>query len=542
MAVETGRALFAAGASDVGRQRDVNEDRCYVDLSRGLFIVVDGVGGQAAGGKAADTAVAMLRERLERQTGPASDRVREAITIANNEIHRLAATRPEWHGMACVLTVAVVESGRAVIGHVGDTRLYVLRGPRMEKVTPDHSPVGEREDAHEISESDAMRHPRRNEVYRDVGSDPHEVGDRDFIYLTEIELPPDAALLICSDGLTDLVASEPMRQIVYSRAGQPASVVEALIAAANDAGGKDNVTVVYVEGADFARAVAARPHDESATQAGGAIAPPAIRYSRSIVAVLLMALVGGLVWQSGWPALGSVASVIGPVATGTIVVRPNESIMAAIRRAQPGMAVVVEPGEYRERLTLKDHVRVLSRVPRGATLRLPGDAAENNAAVIVSGLAGVELAGFRIIGDAATPLGVGILARGSSVRLVDIDVSGAAVAALDLSGGDDVVIVGSDIHDNPGAALVIRAGATPRVAHNTFARNGTSERTAAVFVVEDEARPHWWRNVFHGMDVAAFRGILDEPARLSLPEDNWFIATPQAGPSTAAGARGRRGR
>ncbi len=94
--------------------------------------------------------------------------------------------RPEWHGMACVLTVAVVEDGRAIVGHVGDTRLYKLRNGRIEKATRDHSPVGEREDAHELSEVEAMRHPRRNEVYRDVGSEPHDALDPDFIDLHEI--------------------------------------------------------------------------------------------------------------------------------------------------------------------------------------------------------------------------------------------------------------------------------------------------------------------------------------------------------------------
>lgn len=113
--------LRAAGDTDPGLQREVNEDRFHFDLARRLFMVVDGVGGQAAGGKAADTAVSMLRSRLERETGPPVDRLREAITISNNEIHRLARLRPEWNGMACVLTVVVLDEARAVVGHVGDT-------------------------------------------------------------------------------------------------------------------------------------------------------------------------------------------------------------------------------------------------------------------------------------------------------------------------------------------------------------------------------------------------------------------------------------
>src|SRR5262249_15699792 len=144
------------------------------------------------------------------------------------------------------------EDGRAVVGHVGDTRLYKLRNGRIEKVTRDHSPVGEREDAHEISEVDAMRHPRRNEVYRDVGSEAHDALDPDFIDLVDMPFEPDAALVLCSDGLTDLVDSATIRTVAMRHAGRPQDVVRALIQAANDAGGKDNVTVVYVEGELFA--------------------------------------------------------------------------------------------------------------------------------------------------------------------------------------------------------------------------------------------------------------------------------------------------
>jgi serine/threonine protein phosphatase PrpC len=144
--------------------RQNNEDRWHIDPERGIFLVVDGIGGQAAGEKAADIAINLVRARLERQTGTAEDRIREGITVANNEIVRLAATNPDWHGMACVLTVAVIENGGAIVGHVGDSRLYKIRGRDIRKITHDHSPVGEREDGGEISEAEAMRHPRRNEV------------------------------------------------------------------------------------------------------------------------------------------------------------------------------------------------------------------------------------------------------------------------------------------------------------------------------------------------------------------------------------------
>src|SRR5262245_42380939 len=124
--MRTIHALIAAGQTDSGRRRNVNEDRFHCDAARGLFIVIDGVGGQAAGGKAADVALSTIRKRLGSETGPASKRLREAITLANNEIYRLSCMRPQWNGMACVLTAALVDNGRATIGHVGDTRLYKL--------------------------------------------------------------------------------------------------------------------------------------------------------------------------------------------------------------------------------------------------------------------------------------------------------------------------------------------------------------------------------------------------------------------------------
>src|SRR3954463_4839752 len=245
-------ALKAAGDTHPGLKRPVNEDRFHYDPARGIFMVIDGVGGQAAGEKAAETALATIRARLERGTGAIEDRVREAIALANNEVFRLASLQPQWKGMACVVTVAVISNGDVVVGHVGDTRLYKLRGSRIEKLTRDHSPVGEREDAGELGERDAMQHPRRNEVYRDVGSEPHEPEDAGFIDVARYPFETDAALLLCSDGLTDLVPAAVIASIVAAATGDPYRVVQALIDAANHAGGKDNVTAVYVEGPQFA--------------------------------------------------------------------------------------------------------------------------------------------------------------------------------------------------------------------------------------------------------------------------------------------------
>jgi serine/threonine protein phosphatase PrpC len=551
--MQTITTLTAAGDSDPGLKREVNEDRFHIDAARGLFVLVDGVGGQAAGGKAADVALTMLRARLERETGPVGDRIREAITIANNEILRVASSRSEWNGMACVLTVAVVGDQAATIGHVGDTRLYKLRGDSIEKVTRDHSPVGEREDADEISEIDAMRHPRRNEVYRDVGSEPHEQTDPEFIDLYEIAFEPDAALLLCSDGLTDLVESATINQVVTQLAGRPQDIVAALIEAANDAGGKDNVTVVYVEGELFAatrtrarRSAAARDTAIELTTSG-APARKGRTTSQVVVRIALVALLAAVTtlallrWRPSWPVVAPTAVVPSTSTAGVVVVRANESIAEALERAEPGTQVIVEPGEYRERLVLKDGVRVVSRVPRGATIRLPGAASEADPAVVAAEVSNAEFVGFRIIGDAATPLGTGVFVKGANVSIVDVEISGALTVAIELNQMAGGGVTGSDIHDNPGAALAIRSGASPRIAHNVFARNGLSERAPAAIVVEAGAEPSIVGNVFQGVTPKVFQPLADA-ARLSVLRENWFPDGPAPRPTTSAAPRGRQGR
>ena len=553
MRVDT--ALRAAGYSHPGLQRRNNEDRFHSDSARGIFLVVDGVGGHAAGGEAADTAVSWLRTRLERQTGPVEDRIREAITIANNEIHRRASLRPEWKGMGCVLTVAVVDNGGVTVGHVGDTRLYKLRGAEIVKVTRDHSPVGEREDARELTEAEAMRHPRRNEVYRDVGAELHEKEDPDFIDVQHVPLEPDAALLLCSDGLTDSVSSATIREIVADYAGHPEEAVRALIDAANDAGGKDNVTAVYVEGPAFAeRARRAAPAGDPPPVPPRASSlepsipdtaeppPPAPRrrWVTALVTLLLAAVAGASAWQLGVRMPRQWVPSIPWFSSGDVItVQPSQSIAAALERADRGSEVLLEPGEYRERLRLKSGVRVRSRVPRGASIRLPGGASESEAAVIAADVVDAELSGLRIVGDAATPLGVGLMVRNARVVLSDIDISGAYVTAIEIVSGSGATILAANVHDNPGAGLTIRAPAAPRVAHSQFVKNGMSDRAAGSIVIDAGAAPDLFGNVFHGLDPEALTG-LSPAARAAVRAGNWFI--PADEPSAARAPRPAGGR
>jgi len=238
-------------ASDPGVVRNNNEDRVYADDAAGIFLVVDGMGGRAAGELAAQTAAEVIPKRLESPEGDVPERVRQAITAANNEIFRLAEDRDDCRGMACVLTLAVAHDDQITRGHVGDSRLYLVWNGTMRKLTSDHSPVGELEDRGELSEAAAMEHPRRNEVFRDVGSKIRDAHEEEFIQIKSFPFRPGAAILLCTDGLSDMLTSAEISSVVERYSGDPEIVARELVAAANDVGGNDNVSVIFVAGPEF---------------------------------------------------------------------------------------------------------------------------------------------------------------------------------------------------------------------------------------------------------------------------------------------------
>src|SRR5437763_11031938 len=260
--------------------------------------------------------------------------------------------------MACVLTVAVLDNGSAVVGHVGDSRLYQIRRGEIRKITHDHSPVGEREDSLELTEAEAMRHPRRNEVFRDVGSEEHSPDDADFIELLRIAFDPDTALLLCSDGLSDQVPSDEIRSAVERNAGNPEGAVKELIDAANRAGGKDNVTVLIVEGESFTAPVVDAPRPASS--------PFRLHPAVWFLCGLLLAASGAWFSRSLWvpPPIvfqPRVLAVGNDAEFGTIA--------AAMEEARAGDTVEVAVGDYREQVRLKNGVTLRSLVPLEATLR-----------------------------------------------------------------------------------------------------------------------------------------------------------------------------
>jgi serine/threonine protein phosphatase PrpC len=243
--------ISAGAATDPGLTRATNEDRIYCDAERCVFLVVDGLGGHVAGERAAQTAVDVISSELQAGGGDTEAQIRRAIALANNEIYRLGQEQPACAGMGCVLTLAVIRDGRVTLGHVGDSRLYLIWNGHVRKLTSDHSPVGEQEDLGEMTESEAMFHPRRNEVFRDLGARWHEPDDEDFIEVRSFTYQPSAALLLCSDGLSDALTSTEIGAIVERYDGDANQTARDLVEAAKERGGSDNISVVFVPGPEF---------------------------------------------------------------------------------------------------------------------------------------------------------------------------------------------------------------------------------------------------------------------------------------------------
>lgn len=516
------RELRAAAQTDVGLQRSHNEDTylCREDL--GIFAVIDGVGGEVAGETAARKAAEILLARLSRQTAAAPQRLREAITLANNAIFEEAQSDPRLHGMACVLTAAVLEDERLTVGHVGDSRLYRLGRGEIVKVTRDHSPVGLMEERGELSEQQAMDHPRRSEIFRDVGSTPFDVASHGFVDIYELTLGSQEAILLCSDGLSDQVSAERIRAIVELHAGRPERAVKSLIQAANEAGGRDNVTVVLVEGERYAKHldhsdgghVEGVPPD--AARYAGRQSPPKERRTEA---------------RSTWRTTRLAERILVGMLTAAVLVlgvtewrerrteprtwrvggdsETHPSISAALAAARPGDVVEVAPGTYDERIALRDGVALVSDPPRAAVLRLrDAGSLDEPVAVLADGVRDARLVGFRIVGDDDHPLMVGLRLVGASIVIEDVEVTGAERAAIEVLGPDRSLIQLSSLHANGGAGVVLQGPAFTRLRHNLIEDNGGGvDPPAAGVEASGDARPSFHDNRFSGNAAGPIRGL-----------------------------------
>jgi serine/threonine protein phosphatase PrpC len=222
-----------AGASDPGRKRRRNEDSFVIDPP--LFAVADGIGGAQAGEIASKLAASAVRS---------SDRGRleDLIQEANRRVHQRSVEDAAASGMGTTLTVAEIVGERVSIGHVGDSRAYLVRAGKLEQLTEDHTLVGELVRSGKLTPEEAESHPQRSVITRALGTDP-DVDVDTFA----VEPRPGDLFLLCSDGLTTMVDDRTIERVVEDKRGDLEGLVNALIRAANKGGGEDNITVVAFE-------------------------------------------------------------------------------------------------------------------------------------------------------------------------------------------------------------------------------------------------------------------------------------------------------
>jgi hypothetical protein len=287
--------------------------------------------------------------------------------------------------------------------------------------------------------------------------------------------------------------------------------VRELIALANGAGGKDNVTVLVVEGEQFTAA---------------ATSAPAVAGSPWVSRVLLFAAGFALAAALGW--MTRTMWQPAPVVIAPRLIAVTGTIAAAMAEARPGDTVEVPEGEYREQVRLKDGVTLRARVPREPKLRAAP--MSNGPAVIAEGVKGARLSGFRILADAAMPLSTGILLRDSVVEIDDVEVKGAGIG-IEIRGSTSPVLRANAIRDCLGEGVLILGPGAPWLSHNLIQAN-----KGAGVAARDGAKPSLLGNVFD-------RNVLEPPATDSVKELNFFLGPPPrtpARPNRPAAAREAR--
>jgi PPM family protein phosphatase len=232
-------------ASHEGQLRAQNEDHAHA--GEGLFVVADGMGGHLAGEVASEMAVERLNQRLPMNEANTLDDVVDAISEANTEIYQGSIDDPDRAGMGTTVTALAVvtdpHDGEAfAVANVGDSRSYVLRHGRLRQLTIDHSFVQELVAEGAITRDEARTHPRRNIVTRALGIEPYVRVDSWTMPIIRGD-----RFVLCSDGLVDEITDAAITTILNEHPDDPEAAAQALVDAANEAGGRDNITVVVVD-------------------------------------------------------------------------------------------------------------------------------------------------------------------------------------------------------------------------------------------------------------------------------------------------------
>jgi len=243
----------ACGRTDKGLTRPNNEDRYCIAENPTLFIVADGMGGHAAGEIASQIAIDATLDQIKKADSPpeqfvgeydntisdAANRLASAVRLANQVIYKTAQDNKAWQGMGTTITVVwPIANDKIVIAHVGDSRIYLIRDNKIKRLTRDHSIIEEQIDQGLITEKQVPDSQVKNIITRCLGYDSLVQVD-----VNELELENDDTLLLCSDGLTNMVSDEEILTILSTKE-KLATMCDKLIETANRKGGKDNITVV----------------------------------------------------------------------------------------------------------------------------------------------------------------------------------------------------------------------------------------------------------------------------------------------------------
>jgi Serine/threonine protein phosphatase len=231
--------IASSAHTDTGRRRRRNEDAFVCEPP--LFAVADGMGGAQAGEVASRLAAESLREQeLGGLSSP--EQTVELIREANRRVYAYSSENASARGMGTTMTVALVEGSVVTIGHVGDSRAYLLRDDQLTQLTQDHSLVAELVRSGRLSAKEAESHPRRSVITRALGTDSEVEVD-----VLSLRAQDRDVFLLCSDGLTSMVSDEEIARLLLSARDDLDDAGKKLIAAANQAGGEDNITVVLFE-------------------------------------------------------------------------------------------------------------------------------------------------------------------------------------------------------------------------------------------------------------------------------------------------------
>ena len=248
-----------AVSSDPGLRRSSNEDSCCSSPGTGLFVVADGMGGHVAGEVASRIAVEAIEAFIEETAVPDknrtwpfpfepslsldANRLKAAFRLANRRIASAIHDSHELRGMATTASAILLgNGGLACVGHVGDSRVYVMDDDGLRQITNDHSWVEEQVRAGTLTASAARQHPWRNVVTRALSG-----GDDPEVDVTEVATAPGNRYLLCSDGLFTVVPDERIAEILSDRAATLDAICQRLVDAANEAGGPDNITTLVLQ-------------------------------------------------------------------------------------------------------------------------------------------------------------------------------------------------------------------------------------------------------------------------------------------------------